>query len=365
MGALMTDKRYQVFISSTYKDLKEERQAAHEAILQGGDFPVGMEAFPAADDEQFEFIKSIIDKSDYYIVIVGGRYGSLASDGLSYTEKEYRYAKSQGIPILAIVHNDRGDLPTSKSETSDSGQEKLSAFIAELSTDRMITEWNTVDGLRYKVYVALENAKSSKPRRGWVRGDAAASLELLTEINELRKANNALQKLVDQSEINAPQLTALLPDLPDFSDTINIDIYEQNNLSILETIQGSWLDLFPIFYDSIIESLELDPNWDRGQRYDEEIFIRSFASRICMQIYSTSLPNLYISDQDKTALESYYQEVGLMLPDGPYPFSDRAQQLHRRLSINSKAVPPNIISLKPANFDVLEKETKDTDEIPF
>jgi hypothetical protein len=81
----MSDKRYQVFISSTYEDLKEERRAVEQTIIRAGDFPVGMEAFPAADEEQFEFIKTIISQCDYYVLIVAGRYGTLAPDVKSYT----------------------------------------------------------------------------------------------------------------------------------------------------------------------------------------------------------------------------------------------------------------------------------------
>lgn len=59
--------------------------------------------FPAADSEQFEYIKTIINESDYYVLVVAGRYGSIAEDGDSYTEKEFNYAVEQGIPILAFV----------------------------------------------------------------------------------------------------------------------------------------------------------------------------------------------------------------------------------------------------------------------
>ena len=43
----MNDKKYQVFISSTFDDLKEERKAILEAILITNNIPVGMESFVA------------------------------------------------------------------------------------------------------------------------------------------------------------------------------------------------------------------------------------------------------------------------------------------------------------------------------
>jgi len=41
----MREKKYQIFVSSTYEDLKDERQAAVEAILLAGHIPAGMELF--------------------------------------------------------------------------------------------------------------------------------------------------------------------------------------------------------------------------------------------------------------------------------------------------------------------------------
>ncbi|MGN1152692.1 MAG: DUF4062 domain-containing protein [Candidatus Gastranaerophilaceae bacterium] len=60
----MSDKKYQIFVSSTYKDLKNERKAVIEQILNMGHLPVGMELFVASDDEQFEYIKRITNNCD-------------------------------------------------------------------------------------------------------------------------------------------------------------------------------------------------------------------------------------------------------------------------------------------------------------
>jgi len=92
------DKRYQVFISSTFVDLIDERQAVLKSILEMDHMPAGMELFPATDDTAWNLIKDVIDASDYYVLIVGGRYGSLDEEGLGYTEKEYKYAVSTKNP---------------------------------------------------------------------------------------------------------------------------------------------------------------------------------------------------------------------------------------------------------------------------
>lgn len=97
------NKKLQVFVSSTYTDLIEERQAAVEAILDAGHIPAGMELFKAGKS-QMETIQKWIDESDVYMLILGGRYGSIEKEsGLSYTELEYRYALSKQMPVFAIV----------------------------------------------------------------------------------------------------------------------------------------------------------------------------------------------------------------------------------------------------------------------
>jgi hypothetical protein len=67
-------KKLQVFISSTYTDLQDERQAAVEAILRAGHIPAGMELFAAGDTSQMEVIRRWIDDSDVFLLILGGRY---------------------------------------------------------------------------------------------------------------------------------------------------------------------------------------------------------------------------------------------------------------------------------------------------
>jgi hypothetical protein len=78
------DKVYQVFVSSTFSDLEDERRQVSQTLAKAGYISSGMELFPATDMQQPEFIKRIIDRCDYYVVIVGGKYGSLAEDGVSF-----------------------------------------------------------------------------------------------------------------------------------------------------------------------------------------------------------------------------------------------------------------------------------------
>lgn len=119
------DKRYQVFISSTFADLEDERKEVMEAIIDLNCFPAGMEMFPAVDMQQFEYIKNIIEESDYYVLIIAGKYGSLDSDGISFTEKEYDYACEKKIPILAFIRGNIDNIPSKDIETDQDKYKNL------------------------------------------------------------------------------------------------------------------------------------------------------------------------------------------------------------------------------------------------
>lgn len=208
------EKKYQVFISSTYEDLKGERKAVEETIIRARDIPVGMEAFPAADEEQFEFIKTVIDACDYYVLIIAGRYGSLAADGKSYTEKECDYAMDAGIPILVLLREGRDKLPANEVETEEASKKKLEKFIERVTSNRMRKTWSTTDGLKLAVREALDHSKATKPRPGWVRGDQIVSSDALQELERVRaklkkfEEGSAIPQMRDQLGIAMEDLGA-------------------------------------------------------------------------------------------------------------------------------------------------------------
>jgi hypothetical protein len=196
------NRRYQVFISSTYTDLKEERSVVVENILKLRHIPVGMELFVAANETQFDYIKQVIDDSDYYIIIIGNRYGSTDDDGIGYTEKEFDYAVEKNVPILAFVHSNPGLIPSGKSESTPEAMEKLNNFRNKVKTNRLVSflEWETPEKLVNNVLVALNNAIIDKPRIGWARASEFDETELLAQINTLRMENNALKQQIDKEK---------------------------------------------------------------------------------------------------------------------------------------------------------------------
>lgn len=196
------EKRYQVFISSTFADLEEERKEVMEAIINLDCFPAGMEMFPAADMEQFEYIKTIIEQSDYYVLVIAGRYGSLADDGKSYTEKEYEYAIERGIPVLVFVKEDIDSIPASKTDNNPKLKELLLEFRKIAMKSRLAKFWDERMELKYKVHESLSRAFKMNPRDGWIKGNVVAEPQLLIELEKLRIENKNLEEKVKSLEVN-------------------------------------------------------------------------------------------------------------------------------------------------------------------
>lgn len=193
------DKRYQVFVSSTYEDLIEERLEVMKALLELECIPCGMEYFPAANEDQWTFIKKLIDVCDYYVVIIGGRYGSEDVNGESYTQKEYEYALSKGIPTIGFIRHDLGSLPPEKKETETEKIQKLEKFI-ELVQSKMCKDWRNSYELGAVVSRSLTQLIKSNPRTGWIRADRASNEDTLNEINTLRKINEKLKTSLNDYE---------------------------------------------------------------------------------------------------------------------------------------------------------------------
>ena len=192
----MDSKKYQIFVSSTYEDLKKERDQVIKAILEMGHIPVGMEMFSAADEQQWEIIKKQIDQSDYYVVIAAHRYGSMDGE-VSYTEKEYDYAVSKDIPVLGFVIDPEVDWPEKWKENNSTISRRLEAFKTKI-TSRMVSHWKNEDDLYGKCGIALIKTFNTQPRDGWVRSSQTNATEMINEITRLSRENGELRHQISE-----------------------------------------------------------------------------------------------------------------------------------------------------------------------
>jgi nucleoside 2-deoxyribosyltransferase len=196
------DKRYQVFVSSTFLDLQDERKQVIQALLELDCIPSGMEMFQASDNDQWTLIKRVIDDCDYYLVIIAGRYGSV-KDGVSYTEMEYDYAVSQGKPVIAFLHHDIGAIESKFSEKHADAIARLQAFRSK-AEQKTCRYWTNAEDLGGKISRSYVRLIKDSPAEGWVKSRYASTSE---EISLLRakvlELSNELKVLRSQPPENA------------------------------------------------------------------------------------------------------------------------------------------------------------------
>lgn len=140
----------------------------------------------------------MIDETDYYVVIVGSRYGSVTG-GVSYTEKEFDYAVSKGIPALGFIIDSSVD-PLAKH--TDKEEEKIVAlakFKAKVK-QRPVGFWKTSDDLHGKVSIALMKTFNTTPRIGWSRATSVAGPEVMQELSRLSRENAELRAQLDLAQ---------------------------------------------------------------------------------------------------------------------------------------------------------------------
>ena len=204
-------KKLQVFISSTYIDLKEERQAAVEAILDSGNIPAGMELFKAGNETQLKTIERWIDESDVYLLILGGRYGSIEEkSGKSYTHLEYEYAVKKNIPIFAVVLSESAIFKKASiiGKMNSMEEKEVSRYkeFKELVFSKIVREVEDIKDIKLSIHTTLNEFLNLYNFSGWIKGKEIDDYEkLLKENNKLLKENQKLKddmdKLTKKAEI--------------------------------------------------------------------------------------------------------------------------------------------------------------------
>lgn len=281
------EKKYQIFISSTYEDLKEERKKVQDTILSMYQFPIGMEMFSAADEEQWEIIRETIDSSDYYVLIIGHRYGSVIEDGeyagISYTQKEFRYALEHKIPVLAFLIDGSVAITPEKMEQDIDKKEKLKKFIEEVKDGRTVQWWTSKEDLENKVMNSLNKQIYRGKRPGWIRADR---LNLEETQNELVKMSKKIRELEEENEklrksvvIRKPVLDLLI----NSEKEIHIPYYELNS-NVIDC------DYIPLEMEDVPEEA------------------REYITQKMLEEYNSSLPSKEVLEKYKEECR-YYKQV--------------------------------------------------------
>lgn len=244
-------RKFQIFVSSTYTDLIAERQSAVSAILKAGHIPAGMELFTAGDKSQMDTIKKWIDESDAYMLILGGRYGSIEpKSGISYTELEYDYAIEQEKPFFAIVINDNA-LEEKIKLYGSSQIEKENPQALKLFKEKVLSNissfFSDEKDIKLAIHESLAEMASNRDLKGWIQADDVVDPKpLVEEIKKLSEENQQLRaRIAEQDKKSVAGRTAYsvnYEELAEILRSIKIDVPANISADGEETS----LDLFNI-----------------------------------------------------------------------------------------------------------------------
>ena len=220
-------RKLQIFVSSTYQDLIKDRQSAVGAILKAGHIPAGMELFTSGDQSQMTTIKRWIDESDVYMLILGGRYGSVEPiSGVSYTELEYNYALEQDKPLFAIVINDNALEERIKkygsSVTENENPKELKLF-REKVLSNISSFFDDDKDIKLCVHESLSDFSENRELKGWVSADEIKDMQpLLDEITKLQNENEVLSEKLVHLENKIISSPILMSSTEEFEEIITI-----------------------------------------------------------------------------------------------------------------------------------------------
>ncbi len=300
------EKRYQVFVSSTYEDLRDERQEVMQALLELDCIPSGMELFPAADEDQWTLIKRIIDDCDYYIVIIAGRYGSVGPEGKSYTQMEYEYAISKQKPVIAFLHGEPGKIESGK--TDPVNRELLEAF-RQLAQRKLCKMWTTPKDLGSVVSRSIVKLIRDRPATGWVRADVMSE-DAAREMLRLKTENEQLRQALERAKGERPPGSEIFA----FGDeTIELHFsFRRGNVFERETqsIKFGWNTLF-----AALGPIMIDGATDAALKSKlEEIF-----THVSLDAGRIRISSANIRDEDFQKIKVQFRALGLVTKIGNNP----------------------------------------------
>lgn len=352
---MFADRRYQVFLSSTYDDLRLERQQATQSILALGHLPAGMELFPASDLSQWELIKRVIIESDYYVVIVAGRYGSVHPEtGVSFTEMEYDFALENDIPVLGFVKNDISCLPLKFSESTEDGRESLDGFRAKV-LQRHCNIYAEPGEIGSKVMQSLVTETRIKPRLGWVRANQARSAEdmlrereLSEELDEARATIKSLRRHIRDVSIEVEGLNR--EDLAQGTDLHEIAVGYTNSDKeyVIDKVQISWNEIFSAIAPSMYGYIQRRHNQygETGKYVFHSMLVDSIRSKIFERCANRKI-NIPANEVDTVLIQFKqlgYIELGESMPDANgktvrgYTLTELGEQKVTKLKVASKSI---------------------------
>jgi hypothetical protein len=187
-------KKYLVYISSSLDDLKSERRDLIKLAAETGAIPISMDAFDISDKNERRLIRKAIGECDYFLNLTAHKCGTLLGKTFA-QEAELSWAEKCGVPVIALVIDEKARWKTSKRETSPELVKALEAFKKRLLSHSAET-WTSQADLRQKAQGLLIQSFNLNPRRGWVPGSEAIDPSVANGLSRLIMENESLKNQI-------------------------------------------------------------------------------------------------------------------------------------------------------------------------
>jgi hypothetical protein len=184
--------KYHIFIGSTLDDLKSERKELPRIVMELGHIPVMADHLELDSRNAQMLLQKTIEECDYFIALVAHKYQK-NDETVNPLLAEYSIAVKKGIPVLALIIDDKARWKPVKKETDIALIRKLNNLKAKLR-DGAFETWQTTPDLCQKAQTLLAQEFTVNPQPGWVREDRAIDPSVANELSRLCSENSFLRR---------------------------------------------------------------------------------------------------------------------------------------------------------------------------
>ena len=175
-------------------DLKNERKELSRIVMELGHIPVMADYLDTGVKNAPQLLQKTIEECDYFIALVAHKY-SAPGGKIIPLAAEYSIAVKKGIPLIALIIDEKARWKSAKMETDAALIQKLEDIKTSLRRGTYDAWSNTAD-LCQKAQIMLIQEINLNPRPGWIKSDQAVGPVVANELSRLSSENEILRRQI-------------------------------------------------------------------------------------------------------------------------------------------------------------------------